>query len=174
MKKLFLPLLLITAIAAGCATFQSIVKSTFPYTATIIIPASTATGKSQTAISSATSFDQVFGGGSNADKIREVRITSAKIQATNPTNYDMGVFKSIKIYIAKSTGTGEVLVASRSDIGTGASNLLQLDIDNTKFLDEYIKGTSLRVKMVYELRSSADVDASLRVSLGFSANPTNQ
>lgn len=174
MKKILLSLIFVSAIVAGCATLQSIVKSTFPYTATVIVPASTATDKSQTAVSSATSFDQVFGGGSNADKIREVRITSAKLQLINPTNYEMGVFKSIKIYISKSTGSGEVLVASRSDIGTGANSPLQLDIDNTKFLDEYIKGSSIRVKMVYELRSSANVDASFRVSLGFSANPTIQ
>lgn len=171
MKKILFPLLALIIIATGCATMQSLVKSTFPYTATVIVPASTQTGVSKTATSAATSFDQSFGGGSNTDKIEEIRITSAKIQASNPVEYDMGVFKSIKIYLTAADGSKEVLVASRNDIGTGASSTLQLDIDNTKFLDEYVKSTTVKVKMVYELRKSASVDASLKVSLGFSASP---
>jgi uncharacterized protein YceK len=171
MKKISFSFLALIIVISGCATVQSLVKSTFPYTATVIIPASTQTGVSKTATSAATSFDQNFGGGNNADKIEEVRITSAKIQASNPTDYSMGVFKSIKIYITKADGSDELLVASRNDIGSGANSTLQLDIDNGKFLDSYVKASTMKIKMVYELRYSANVDASLRVSLGFSANP---
>lgn len=176
MKRItFFCLTVLAVIGSGCATVQSIVKSSFPYTTTLVIPSSGKTDTELSAKSSATSFDQIFtANGNNASQIKDVRIASARLNASNPTNFAFGNIKSIKIYIAKSNGSGEILVATRSDIGEGVGNNIQLDIDNSKFLDDYLRGTNMRVRMAYVLRKNTDVDASIRCSLGFTTSPAAQ
>lgn len=162
----------LACIAAGCATVQSIVKSTFPYTTTVVITSTAKTDTELSAKSSATSFDQIFTAtGNNADQVKDVRIATAKLIASNPASFQFGHFKSVKVYIAKSNGSNEIMVASRSDIGSGAGNNLQLDVDNAKFLDDYLRGSSMRVRVAYTLRDSLDKDISIKCSLGFSASP---
>ncbi len=172
MKKNILAFLALATIISGCATVQSIVRSSFPYTATLIIPASTRTNTSMSATSSASSFDQIFTGqGSNTESVKEVRIASAKITASSPANQNLGVFKSVKIYISRGDGSSEVLVASRTDVSSNPGSTLVLDIDNSRFLDDYIKGSTVRVRMEYVLRDALNVDVSVRASLGFSVAP---
>jgi hypothetical protein len=48
-----------------------------------------------------------------------------------------------------------------------------LDIDNSSFLDEIVKGETVRVRMEYVLRNTLTTDISVRVSLGFSSTPNN-
>lgn len=155
---------------AGCATVQSIIKSTFPYTSSLIIPASTKINSTASATSSASSFDQVFGNQNSTDYIKEVRISSAKIMATNPNSQSLGVFKSVKIYISNGN-SGEVMVASRKDISENIGTDLILDIDNSRFLDNYIKGSNLKVRMEYVLRKSLTKDVSVKAALNFSTSP---
>ncbi len=172
MKKAFLALTAVAGMITSCATMQSIVRSTFPYTATLVVPASSSTNTVKSATSSASSFDQIFTGqGSNTASVKEVRIASAKIEASNPSNQNLGVFKSIKVYISRGDSSGEVLVASRTDISSTVGNSLVLDIDNSHFLDEYIKGSTVRVRMEYVLRNTLTIDVSLHVSLGFNTAP---
>lgn len=172
MKKTLVVLIAITSIITACGTMQSIIRSTFPYTATLIVPASSKTNSNLSATSSASSFDQIFTGqGSNTSSVKEVRIASAKVEASNPVSQNMGAFKSIRLYISRGDGSSEVLVAQRSDISSTVGNNLVLDIDNSRFLDEYIKGSTVRVRMEYELRNSLNSDVSVKASLGFSTAP---
>ncbi len=171
MKKQILAFTFIVFFISSCATLQSIVKSTFPYTATLIIPANQSTGKNYSATSSASSLDQIFtGSNSNTDQISEVRINSAKIEAVNPSNQKLGVFKSIKVYLLN--GNTEVMVASRNDIASTAGNSLVLDIDNSRFLDSYLKNGPVRVRVDYVLQNNLTVDLSVKASLGFNTTPT--
>ncbi|MFC5284608.1 hypothetical protein [Pedobacter alpinus] len=172
MKKLASGLFILTIFISSCATLQSIVKSTFPYTSTLIIPASSQTGKTISATSSASSIDQIFtGNGSNTSQISQVRISSAKIEAVNPTNQNLGVFKSIKVYLLN--GSNEALVASRNDVAATTGNSLVLDIDNSKFLDDYVKTGNVRIRMDYILQNSLSVDLSVKASIGFNTSPAN-
>lgn len=173
MKKNIVAIFAILTILTGCATVQSIVRSTFPYTATLIVPASNRTNTSLSATSSASSFDQIFTGqGSNNGSVKEVRIASAKITASSPADQNLGVFKSVKVYLSRGDSSGEVLVASREDISVNSGSSIALDIDNSRFLDDYIKGSTVRIRMEYVLRNALNVDASVRASLGFSVAPT--
>lgn len=176
MKKILITIITLTTIFAGCATVQSIVRSTFPYTATLVIPASASANNKLSVSSDASSFDQVFTGqNSNSNQgVKEVRIASAKIDASNPSNQNLGVFKSIHIYISRSDGSHEALVAFRTDIAPNVGTNLVLDIDNSRFLDEYIKGSGMRIRMEYVLRQPLNMDASVKASLGFSAAPANR
>jgi hypothetical protein len=171
MKKRILSFLFPAIIISGCATVQSIVKSTFPYTAVLAVPASSQTGTSQTSVSMGSSFDQNFvKDGNNATKVKDVHIATAKLQATEPSGFNIGNLQSAKVYMAKANGQGEVLVASRTDIGPNVGSSLALDIDNSHTLDELVREKSVRIKLVYTLRNKTDVKASLKVSLGVSAN----
>ncbi|MBK0380137.1 hypothetical protein [Mucilaginibacter segetis] len=171
MRKLFYVFIIL--IFSACGTVQSIIKSSFPYTATLTIPASAEPGKMLTAISTGNSFDQNFTkDGNNSSRISEVHIVSAKMQSTLPADFNIGNLSSAKIYMAKENGEGEVLVASRTDIGPNSGNSIVLDIDNTHFLDELVREPSVRIRMVYQLRNKINADASLRVALSITANPS--
>lgn len=168
MKKIIIICIALTGLVSGCATVQSIVRSTFPYTATLIIPASARTGTTQSATSTISSVDQIFTG--NSGSTQQLRIASARIDAVNPSGQSLGVLSSVRIYLTRSNGSGEVLIASRNDISSGTGNSLVLDIDNSRFLDDYINGGA-RIRMDYVLRQSLNVDISVRASLGFSTAP---
>jgi hypothetical protein len=122
------------------------------------------------AVSPASSADQIFGGSSNA-QIKEVRVSSAKVVASSPSNQNLGVFSSMKLYLSRSDGSGEVLVASRNDIASTVGSTVVLDIDNSRFLDDIIKSSTARLRMEYVLRNSLNADVSIRASLGFTSSP---
>lgn len=172
MKRSILAFIVAGSILTGCAAVQSIVRSTFPYTATLLVPGSSRTNTTLSATSQASSFDQIFTGqGSNTDAVKDIRISSAKIEATSPSSQNMGVFKSIRIYLSRGDSSSEIMVASRNDIGANVGSSIMLDIDNSRLLDDYIKGSTVRVRMEYVLRDALSVDLSLRASLGFSVAP---
>ncbi|MET3611495.1 hypothetical protein [Mucilaginibacter rubeus] len=173
-KKSVFPLLAAILFWGSCAMLQSVVKSTFPYTATMVIPASAKVDKPETAISTGNSFDQDFTkDGNNASRISEVRIISAKLQSSDPSDYNIGNIASLRVYMAKNDGSEEVMVAIRKDIQPNAGNSIVLDIDNSHFLDELVRQPSVRIRMVYRLRKATATDASLKVSLGIGSYPAN-
>ena len=155
---------------SGCAMFQSAVKSSFPYTSTLVVPASSKPGSIGSAISTATSFDQNFGK-NNADRIKMVRIVSARLMSTEPSDYNLGNLSEVRIYLSNNEGQDEVMVASRSDIGANVGNDVVLDIDNSNMLDELVREPQIRVRMTYKVRNPAKTDASVHVVLGLAAYP---
>ena len=171
MKRLALILITISSVAVGCATVQSIIKSTFPYTSSLIIPANSKINTTLSATSSASSFDQIFGNQNGANYIKEVRVASVRLDASNPTNQNLGVLKSVKIFLINSSGS-EVMVASRNDVSINNGSNLVLDVNNSRFVDDYVKGNNLRVRMEYSLKSSLSSDVSLRAAINFSSTPS--
>lgn len=172
MKKFIIAFIATATVLTGCSTLQSVLRSTFPYTATLIIPSGARTGVTMSSTSSATSVDQIFTGqGTNTGQVTQVRMASAKIDASNPAGQNLGVFSSIRVYLSRSDGSGEVMVASRSDISPTAGSSVVLDIDNSRFLDDVVNNSNVRVRMEYVLRNQLTIDTSVRVSLGFSTTP---
>ena len=173
MRKLVAVLIAFTVGLSGCATVQSIIKSTFPYNATIVIPASSKANSSISVKSSATSIDQVFGNQNGSNYIKDVRIASVKLNAYNPANTSLGMFKSVKLYIS-SGDSGEILVASRSDVQANIGSDLSLDIDNSRFLDSYVQGASINVRLEYVLRNATTKNVSIKTSMSFTSQPKTQ
>ena len=170
-KTLFISIIVNIALS-GCGMVQSIVKSSFPYTATVVIPASSELDQAYSAVSLATSFDQSFSkNGNNGDKVSEVSIISAKLKSIEPTDFNLGDLKSVKVYMARENGKDEVLVASRKDITPEVGNMMTLDIDNSNFLDQLVRLPDIRVRMLYELRKKHNVDANVRLVLSLNAYP---
>ncbi|MBS1521861.1 MAG: hypothetical protein JST50_12740 [Bacteroidetes bacterium] len=169
-NKRLLFLAWVVIIFGGCAVYQSAVKSSFPYTSTLVVPASSKPGSTASAISTATSFDQNFGK-NNANRVKMVRIVSAKLMSTEPSDYNLGNLSEVRIYLSDNDGQDEVMVASRSDIGANVGNNVVLDIDNSNMLDELVREPEIRVRMVYKVRKSSKTDASVHVVLGLAAYP---
>src|ERR1700745_148610 len=143
-KRFLLRLIIPVAIIGGCAMYQSMIKSSFPYTSTLTVLATAQPGNEYSAISTANSFDQNFSKkGNDADRITLVRVVSAKLMSVEPTDYNIGNLTSVKIYLSKDNGTDEMLVAQRDDIGQNVGNNIALDIDNSKFLDQLVREPSI-------------------------------
>jgi len=155
---------------SSCAMYQSAIKSSFPYTSTLVVPASSAPGTMGSAISTATSFDQNFGK-NNANRVKMVRIVSAKLMSIEPVDYNLGNLSEVRVYLSDKDGQGEVMVASRSDISANVGNNVVLDIDNSNMLDELIREPQIQVRMVYKVRKAVKKDASVHVVLGLAAYP---
>ena len=157
---------------SSCAMMQSIVKSTFPYTTTVTIPQDSKAGEELSVSGMATSFDQDFKkNGNNADKVSEVRMVSAKMEAISPTDFNIGNLSMVKVYMAKADGTSEVPVASRMDISPDAGNSIVLDIDNSTFLDQRVREPQVKIRVAYKLRKAISVSPSLHITMGLSAYP---
>ncbi|MBE9667991.1 hypothetical protein [Mucilaginibacter boryungensis] len=165
-------LLLVALTLSACGTMQSIVKSSFPYTATLTISHTADVGKEYSAMSTANSFDQNFAkGGNDAAYVNAVRIISAKLQSTDPSDFNIGQLASLQVYVSKIDGKGEEMVASRKNINPTIGNSLVLDIDNTHFLDEIVRESNVRVRLVYKLRNAIHTDVKLHLVMNIAAYP---
>lgn len=173
MTKKTLPLLIVLLfIFSGCGMFESVIKSTFPYTTSLTIPASSQPGKQYTAINMATSYDQNFTkDGNNARHIGQVMVVSAKLRSIDPAGFNIGNLEYVKFYMSKPDGSDEILVAKRTDITQGVGNNMILDIDNSNFLDELVRQPDVRIRMVYKLRNAVESDVTVKLILGLSAYP---
>ncbi|WP_027387070.1 hypothetical protein [Chryseobacterium gregarium] len=170
MKNMFLSAAVASAALVSCGTVQSLVQNTFPYTANVLVSTGVPANNEVSSSSTASNVQTWFGGNNNA-QIKDVRISEAKVSVVSPSGGSLNAFKSIKVYIS-SNGTGERLVASRSNISTDASSL-SLDIENSGFLDTVVKSTGLTVRTVYELKNQTSSDMNLRIALNFSSIPAN-
>ncbi|CAA7195677.1 hypothetical protein [Chryseobacterium potabilaquae] len=168
MNKIFSAVVGASVALVSCGTVQSLVQNTFPYTANVLISTGVPTNKEVSSTATASNVQTWFGGNNNA-KIKDVRISEAKISVVSPSKGNLSALKSIKVYIS-SDGTSERLVASRSNISTNASNL-NLDLENSGFLDAVVKSTGLTVRTVYELKNQTSSDMNIKVALNFNSVP---
>ncbi|MFN1219317.1 hypothetical protein ACKW6Q_20320 [Chryseobacterium kwangjuense] len=170
MKNIFLLGAAVSAVVVSCGTVQSLVQNTFPYTASVLVSTGVPADKEVSSTSTATNVQTWFGGNNNA-KIKDVRISDAKISVVSPSGGNLSAIKSVKVYVS-SSGTGERLVASRANITTDSSSL-NLDLNDTGYLDEVVKSSGLTVRTVYELKNQTNSDMNLKIALNFNSVPAN-
>lgn len=170
MKNLFLTAVISSAALVSCGAVQSLVQNTFPYTADVMISTGVPAGKETSSTATASNVQNWFGGNNNA-KIKNVRIADAKIAITSPSSGSLSDLQSVKVYIS-SAGNSEKMVASRDNINTTSSSV-NLDLNDSSFLDSVVKSSDLTVRTVYVLKSSPTTDMNMRVSLNFSSVPAN-
>lgn len=168
MKKIVLIATVSSIALASCGAVQSIVQNTFPYTSNFLVSTGVPANKEVSSTSTASNVQTWVGGNNNA-QIKDVRISEAKMSVVSPTSGDLSALKSVKVYIS-SNGTSEKLVASRSDISTNSSSL-NLDLNDSGFLDNIVKSSGLSVRTVYELKNQTSSDMNIKVSLNFSSVP---
>ncbi|WP_292008715.1 hypothetical protein [Chryseobacterium sp.] len=171
MKNLVLTAVAVSTALVSCGTVQSLVQNTFPYTANVLISTGVPADKEVSSTATATNVQTWFGGNNNA-KIKDVRISDAKVSVVSPSGGNLSALKTIKIYIS-SNGTGERLVASRTNISANSSSL-NLDLNSESgYLDEVVKSAGLTVRTVYELKNQTSSDMNLKVTLNFNSVPAN-
>lgn len=170
MKNIWLMTAAVSAVVVSCGTVQSLVQNTFPYTANVLVSTGVPADKEVSSTSTATNVQTWFGGNNNA-KIKDVRISDAKISVVSPSGGNLSAVKSVKVYVS-SSGTREKLVASRSNITTDSSSL-NLDLNDTGYLDEVVKSSGLTVRTVYELKNQTTSDMNLKIALNFNSVPAN-
>lgn len=170
MKNIILTGIIATATLMSCSTVQSLVQNTFPYTANVLVSTGVPANKEVSSSTTASNVQSWLGGNNNA-QIKDVRISEAKISIVSPNNASLSDFKSFKVYIS-SDGSAEKLVASRSDF-SNSGNSLNLDLNDSGYLDSVVKSSNLKVRTVYELKNSTSSDINLRVSLNFNSVPAN-
>ncbi|MDR6517181.1 hypothetical protein [Chryseobacterium camelliae] len=170
MKNILLTAAAASVVLVSCGTVQSLVQNTFPYTANVLISTGVPADKEVSSTATASNVQTWFGGNNDA-KIKDVRISDAKISVVSPAGGTLNALKSVKVYIS-SNGTGEKLVASRSNISTDAASL-NLDLSTSGFLDEVVKSSGLTVRTVYELKNQTSSDMNLRIAINFSSVPAN-
>jgi hypothetical protein len=169
-RKDWFIILLLALVFSSCGTFQSMVKSTFPYKATFLIPRSAAVKEELSGSAIAVSFDQsITKDGKPGSHIKEVRVVDASLKSHEPSDFNIGNLVYVKIYMSKEDGTNEVLLASRTDITPGVGNSMVLDVFNETVIDELIKETRIRMRMVYQLRNHINTNANLHLVLNVSA-----
>lgn len=169
MKNIFSLAVVSSVVLASCGAVQSIVQNTFPYTTNVLVSTGVPADKEVSSTSTASNVQTWVGGNNNA-QIKDVRISDAKISVVSPTDGNLSALKTVKVYIS-SNGTGERLVASRTNISTNSSSL-NLDLNNENgFLDNVVKSTGVTVRTVYELKNQTTSDMNLRISLNFSSVP---
>ncbi|ANF50093.1 hypothetical protein [Chryseobacterium glaciei] len=168
MKNMILTAMVASAALVSCGTVQSLVQNTFPYTTNVLISTGVPADKEVSSTATATNVQTWFGGNNNA-QIKDVRISDAKISVVSPSGGNLSALKSIKVFIS-SSGTKERLVASRSSISTDGASL-NLDLNDTGFLDEVVKSSGVTVRTVYELKNQTSSDMNLKIALNFSSVP---
>lgn len=168
MKNMFLTAVVASVALVSCGTVQSLVQNTFPYTANVLISTGVPADKEVSSTATASNVQTWFGGNNDA-KIKDVRISDAKISVVSPSGGNLSALKTVKVYVS-SSGTGEKLVASRSDISSNAGSL-NLDLNDTGFLDSVVKSSGLTVRTVYELKNQTSSDMNLKIALNFSSVP---
>jgi len=168
MKNMFLTAVVASVTLVSCGTVQSLVQNTFPYTANVLISTGVPADKEVSSTATASNVQTWFGGNNDA-KIKDVRISDAKISVVSPSGGNLSALKSVKVYVS-SSGTGEKLVASRSNISSNAGSL-NLDLNDTGFLDSVVKSSGLTVRTVYELKNQTSSDMNLKIALNFSSVP---
>ncbi|MCT2562867.1 hypothetical protein [Chryseobacterium herbae] len=168
MKNIWLMTAAVSAVVVSCGTVQSLVQNTFPYTANVLVSTGVPADKEVSSTATATNVQTWFGGNNNA-KIKDVRISDAKISVVSPSGGNLSALKSVKVYVS-SSGTGEKLVASRSNMTTDSSSL-NLDLNDTGYLDEVVKSSGLTVRTVYELKNQTTSDMNLKIALNFNSVP---
>jgi len=172
-KSRFL-VMIMACLLAACGTMQSIVRSTIPYTTPLTVRASAQTGQSLTTLGTGTSFDKIiFPNGENTNRINAVKVYSAELRSTLPADFDLGQIQSIRIFMTKADESNAVLVASKENVPADVGSLITLDVNNSGFLDPFIREPDIRIKMIYTLRNQVKADANLLLVMNFSAMPVN-
>jgi TonB-dependent SusC/RagA subfamily outer membrane receptor len=133
MKKLLIFCISTFCIISGYAVInkasaQSVLRQSSVYNVDLTIPPSGNINNSMTVVSAISSLDQVLSN-SEYNKIKGLTVVSARLRSGDQVKKNLGMFKSIKLYITMGDGLNEVLIASLSGVSKNTGSSLILDLD---------------------------------------------
>ncbi len=105
----------------------------------------------------------------NANLVKDVKLSELKLTITNPADKTFSFLKSIHVYI--TDGTDEVELAFLDDINS-TSNSISLTTTNNK-LDKYIKASTYKLRIEAVTKETLTTDVSVKSEMKFkvTANP---
>lgn len=168
MKNLFVSAAIASAALISCSTVSSVLQNTLPYNASFVITQGSPAGTQLSAVGGRSGINQITGVSSN---VKDIRATNATLSMLSG-NQGMGIFRSVNVYV--SSGSDEILVASRDNIPDNIGNTLTLDVNNSRALDGVMKsGNAVSQRIVYVLKSAPTSDLTVRSSVSFNSVPAN-
>lgn len=169
MKKI-LSILLIASIGLWCCKkIKDLLRFDIDYSTSFTIPGN------QTILSgllppifspevSANSEQTFKNEGTSANLVKEIKIKKVVLTITSPNGQTFQFLKSVTVYIAKGDGSAVKKIAFKNPVPNNVGNSLELDVDNSVLLDEYIKADKFKIKTEYEIKGTnptTDVRADL-------------
>jgi TonB-dependent SusC/RagA subfamily outer membrane receptor len=119
-------------IAFNIAFNASAQSNTFLYSEGLLIPASENIKSPMSAISAISNFDLIFShGNSKIKRGTALTVNSAIVELNDPLKKNLGMFRSMKIYVSKGDGSNEILIASQSGISQNLGNSLILTLNKS-------------------------------------------
>lgn len=169
MKKILSILLVVSLGLWGCKKIKDLLRFDIDYSTTFTIPGN------QTILSgllppifspevSANSEQTFKNEGTSANLVKEIKIKKVVLTITSPNGQTFQFLKSVTVYISKADGSGAKKIAYKTPVPSNAGNTLELDVDNSILIDEYIKADKFKIKTECEIRGTnptTDVRADL-------------
>ncbi|RDI50466.1 hypothetical protein [Flavobacterium glaciei] len=100
----------------------------------------------------------------NAELVKDVKLSEMKLTITNPANKSFSFLKSIHIYIS-TNNSDEIELAFLDDINS-TSNTLNLTCTTSK-LDTYIKASSFKLRTEVLTKETITQDISVKADMKF-------
>ena len=167
MKKLIIPLLTAILLFIGCGVFRPVVRPTYPYNTTLVIPATSRNILTGSVSSDPISFEEIFGNRNGRNDVRDIKINSARLIASAPNDLNLSILRSVRLFITDGRDRG-ILIASRNDISSFSGSNIILDINTSRSIDNDLRGNNLRLRLEYVLKDNLRRDVSVRSSIVFS------
>lgn len=106
----------------------------------------------------------------NANLVKDVKLSKLQLTITEPTDKTFSFLKSIRIYIS-TDGTDEVELAYLEDINV-TTNTISLTTTNNK-LDKYIKSSKYTLRIIAVTKETITTDVKVKSNIEFkvTANP---
>jgi hypothetical protein len=106
----------------------------------------------------------------NANLVKDVKLSELKLTITDPVNKTFSFLKSIHIYIS-TDGAKEVELAFLENINSTTNSISLTTTDNK--LDEYIKASTykLRIKAITKEALTTDIKVKSEMKFKVTANP---
>lgn len=163
MKKTSIILLGAMLFGYSCTVQKTTLKSSFGYSSLINIPESKNVDSPQSAKNVVINMAQLLGMQQTATRLTNATVTSAKIEVVNVKGQKLDIFKSVKLFLADENS--EVMIGSKNDIPENIGNKLVLELDNTRFIDNYVKDGEMKFRLEYVLRKRTEDGINVKASV---------
>lgn len=103
--------------------------------------------------------------GTRTDLVKEAKLNSAKLVITSPQGQNFDFLELIEVYIQNQDGSNSKKIAFKDSIPDNVGNTLELDVDNSLFLDSYIKADNFKLETKYKVKKAVTQDVNMDINM---------
>ncbi len=170
--KIYAGITLLMLLVFSCTALDKLLTFTisdeYSFTIPSVIPVGIALSVTTPDIQSSSSTE-FQNNGTNADLVKDVKLSELKLTITDPTTKTFSFLKSIRVSI--TDGTSEVELAYLDNINSTTNTISLTTTDNK--LDKYIKASSYKLKITAVTKETLTTDILVKTDMKFkvTANP---